>query len=86
MATILELAKEVSSKAAELEQLMNEASLAQPSFGEHSAHDFDSRHSQNTNTEGLRSARNALINATQGLTQLAMGPMDYLCSLSWYAL
>ncbi|KAF2444614.1 putative O-methyltransferase [Karstenula rhodostoma CBS 690.94] len=85
MATISELTQEISSKAAELEQLLNEASLAQPSFSEHSAHDFDSRHSQNTNSEALRQARNALINATQGLTQLTMGPIDYLCSLSWSA-
>ena len=84
MATFSEIADRVSSSAAEVSRLLREAQLPEPTFNESGVHDFDSRKNASVDTEALRQARNALINATQDLSHLTMGPVDYLCSLSWW--
>jgi 6-hydroxytryprostatin B O-methyltransferase len=84
MTTLSELAESVSVRAAEVSRLLREAELPEPTFNESSAHDFDSRQHASANSDALREARNALVNAAQELTQITMGPVDYLCSLSWF--
>lgn len=84
MATFSEIADRVSTNAAEVARLLQEAQIPEPTFNETGAYDFDTARHDYANTEGLRQARNALINAAQDLTHLTMGPVEYLCSLSWF--
>jgi len=86
MATFSEIADRVASSAAEVSRLIREAQLPEPTFNESGAFDFDARKHASVDSEELRLARNALINATQDLRLLTMGPVDYLCSMSWWVL
>ncbi|KAH8821291.1 putative O-methyltransferase [Xylogone sp. PMI_703] len=85
MATFSETVERVSSSAAEVLRLLRQEQLPEPTFEEAGVHDFDSRKYASADAEALRQARNALINAAQDLSHLTMGPVDYLCSLSWSA-
>jgi 6-hydroxytryprostatin B O-methyltransferase len=84
MATFNEIAATVTETAAEVSRLLKELQLPEPSFNEDSASSFDPRQHAAVNNEQLRQARNALINATQDLNRLTMGPIDHITSMAWY--